>query len=222
MSKRGKVVYNGIKTRVNDSNRVFEMSSTTPPIVEEGRVRIYNEYLTLNGDGTTFDMKVDGSVTPQEFYIQALPDRDIYISTVTFLVLAELTITDLSEFAGLNTALTNGCDFFYVDEQVGEIQLTRTITTNFDFVRATQAALSIGIAANDMFKIGNVTSNSDEGFFCLFKFKNYGYESEYRGGLKLRGGTNERLVFRINDDLALTPSSISELDVKAFGYTRLL
>lgn len=63
-------------------------------------------HLTLNGDGSTIDMVVDGSVTPQSFRVVCPTDKVITLD------LLELHIIDaglnVNEFGAL-PALTNGC-----------------------------------------------------------------------------------------------------------------
>ena len=43
---------------------------------------VYEAYLTLDNDGTTKDMAVNGSVTPQEFSISAIDDYDLLINEI--------------------------------------------------------------------------------------------------------------------------------------------
>jgi hypothetical protein len=59
-----------------------------PPNDERDIQRIYRNFLTLGGDGTTSSMLVDGSTTSQLFYIQAVPNLDIYITSISFLIAA--------------------------------------------------------------------------------------------------------------------------------------
>ena len=88
-----------------------------PPLEEREQLKIFREYLTQDGDGSTFDMRVDGSTTPVEFYIQSDPEDDIHIHTLSFVIAGPGAA--LNEFANI-TALSNGCLLTYQDEQ-GEI-----------------------------------------------------------------------------------------------------
>jgi len=54
----------------------------------------------------------------------------------------------------------------------------------------------------------------------ILKFSDYGYEQEYSGGIRLRAGSEDRLVFKIRDDLNLTPSEISSFDGRVYGFKR--
>ena len=101
---------NGYLAKVSPEGFLFTQEAPYPPSSEETKITVYREFLTLNNNGTTTDMRVNGSTTPQIFYINAEPDFDIYITTVSFLI-ADAGAS-LNEFGGI-TALANGCRFYY-------------------------------------------------------------------------------------------------------------
>jgi len=220
MSKRAKIAYQNIRPSVNGDGRLFEIDTTYPPITNDRQIILYVDDLTLNGDGVTTDMKVDGSVTTQEFFVRAEPDSDIFINSVSFFIAAELTIADLGEFAGITTPLTNGCQLIYENGEVGDIIIGDNLTTNFELLRMCNMNPQFGLVSNDAFKIVQAFSNADDGYLFILKFSDYGYEQEYSGGLRLRAGSEDRLVFKIRDDLDRTPSEISSFDGRVYGFKR--
>ena len=102
----------------------------------------FSQMFTDDGATTgSFDMIVDGSSTPVEFYISARNDVDIYIKSIT------VQISDpgarLDRFGAL-TALTNGVKFFYEEVQIGELVITEAIKTNLDFFRDSTGGKDFG------------------------------------------------------------------------------
>jgi len=220
MSKRAKIAYQNIRPLVNEDGRLFEVDTTYPPITNDRQIILYVDDLTLNGDGVTTDMKVDGSVTTQEFFVSAEPDSDIFINSVSFFIAAELVVTDLGEFAGIVTPLTNGCQLIYESGEVGDIIIGDNLQTNYDLLRMCNMNPQFGLDSNAAFKIIQAFSNQDDGYLFILKFADYGYEQEYSGGIRLKAGTTDRLVFKIRDNLNLTPSDISSFDGRVYGFKR--
>jgi len=220
MSKRAKIAYQNFRPLVNEDGRLFEVDTTYPPITNDRQIILYVDDLTLNGDGVTTDMKVDGSVTTQEFFVSAEPDSDIFINSVSFFIAAELVVTDLGEFAGIVTPLTNGCQLIYESGEVGDIIIGDNLQTNYDLLRMCNMNPQFGLDSNAAFKITQAFSNQDDGYLFILKFADYGYEQEYSGGIRLKAGTTDRLVFKIRDNLNLTPSDISSFDGRVYGFKR--
>jgi hypothetical protein len=221
MSKSSKILFDNITAGVRN-NQVFEIESDTPPDIS-AEVFVYREFLTLNGDGVTTSMKVNGSTLPQEFYIISEDDVDIYIGSLCFFISAENVIADLNEF-GAAPALTVGCDLEYQSRDTGTVQTASGIINNNEFMRLTNYAPSFGNLSgtgNRPFLLNNVYSNADNGYMPIIRFSNFGYVPEYRGGLRLRAGQKDRLIFRVNDNLsALTVSELAKLDCIAYGFRR--
>ena len=98
MSRKQKITYNNLQPKVDSNNRLYEIDTTYPPLTNEKQLLVYSNSLTLNGDGVTTDMKVDGSSTTQEFFIKSEENADIFVTSLSFFIAAELTTTDFSEF----------------------------------------------------------------------------------------------------------------------------
>jgi len=199
---------NGYLAKVSPEGFLFTQEAPYPPSSEETKITVYREFLTLNNDGTTTDMRVDGSTASQIFYINAEPDFDIYITTVSFLI-ADAGAS-LNEFGGI-TALANGCRFYYEDNN-GEINIGTSLTSNFEFVRLCQGNPSFG-GGNSAFLANNVVGPS-EAFIPVFDFRNFGF----KWGLKLAASSQNRLVLEINDDV----TSIDGFNAVAYGFRRIL
>lgn len=219
MSLDSKITFDNNHARVNELNRLYEIDTTYPPLNSEQNISIYVQPLTLNNDGITTDMKVDGSISAKEFYVQSEEGFDIFINSVSFFIAAELTIADLGEFAGI-PPLTNGCQMIYQSIETGEIIIGDSLQTNFDLLRMTTMNPNFGLVSNAAFKVIQTASNQDDGYFFILRFSDYGYETDYSGGLRLSPQGNDRLIFKIRDNLNLTPSQISSLDAIAYGFKR--
>ena len=222
MSKRAKIAYQNIRPLVNGDGRLFEVDTTYPPITNDRQIIVYVDDLTLNGDGVTTDMKVDGSVTTQEFFVSAELDSDIFINSVSFFIAAETLVIDLFEFGATNGTLTNGCQLIYENSEEGEIIIGDNLNSNFELLRMCGLKPSLGLSSNTAFQIQKAFSNSDVGYLFILNFLTYGYESEYRGGLRLKKNANERLVFKVRDDLNLIASQLSSLNGIAYGYKTVI
>lgn len=201
----------GYLAKVSPQGFLYTQEAPYPPTDEETKITVYREFLTLNNDGTTTDMRVNGSTTSQEFYIQAEPNVDIYITTVSFIIAGPGAT--LNEFANL-AALTNGCRFYYEDNN-GEINIGTNLVSNFEFVRLCQGNPSFGGGAS-AFLANNVVGTS-EAFIPVFDFRNFGF----KWGLKLTSSTLNRLVLEVNDNL--TPSAnLTGFNAIAYGFRRIL
>ena len=83
-----------VAVEISTGGNARELDSPYPPVIDQSPLRVFIQNLTLNGDGITSDMRVDGSVTPQDFYIESSGDFDTYITSIAFLISAEnATIT---------------------------------------------------------------------------------------------------------------------------------
>lgn len=220
MPKTGKIFYGPSSIKTDQLNKLYEVDATYPPISPQKQV-IFVQDFTLNNDGVTTSMKVNGSVTTQKFIVQPDLEDDVIISSLSFFINASLTTTDLGEFGG-TTSLTNGCRLLIETSDNGDIVIADQIKTNYDLLRMAQGNPALGFAAGGSeFKVANVVSNSDEGFLFILRFQDYGFDKDYVGGIRLRKNTNDRLIFEIRDNLNLAPSSLESFDAVAYGYKRL-
>lgn len=191
------------------SGGFYTIEALYPGISEEEEI-VYRQFLTLNGDGINQSMRVDGSVTNQDFYIEAEVGYDIYIQTLSIYVGAEIVIAELLEFGNL-PALTNGCLLFYSSQREGELFLSNEIKSNFDLMKLGNFNPPVGLG--EAFKVSNATSANSEGYLSVIRIQNYGFED----GILLKANSFDKLVFRIRDNLNVGVGSIARFDVVAHG-----
>jgi hypothetical protein len=202
----------GRTAKVDDQHALHVTGSTWPPLSDrhsEVKSLVFSQMLTTNGeaDGTS-SMLVDGSGTPIDFYCTAGLESDIYITTISFMVV------DAS--AGLNTfgnitALANGCQLFY-DYAGGTRYIHDAIKTNWDLVRMCLGTPAVG-QGDDTFRATKVIGNS-EGYIPFLDLTRFGLPY----GIRLDRGKNQRMVFRIRDDIR----GLDGMDVRVYGMERLV
>ncbi len=219
MARKGRIGFDDVQLCVKDE-RLGEIE-VNYPLNSPQFASVYREFLTLNNDGVTTSMKVDGLTSPKEFFIQSENDFDIYIASLCFFISAENVIADLNEF-GAAPALLNGCDLEYKTVDSSLVNFGDSIKINNDFLRLANYQPSFGNRSGTVdrpFLMNNVYSNADNGYMPVIRFTNFGYEPEYRGGLRLQSGSKYRILFRINDNLSiLTISQLFKLDCIAYGF----
>lgn len=188
--------------------------SPVPPLGVADKRVVWSQFFTDDGtpvvSGGSEDMRVNGSVTPVEFWIPAHPTRDRYVSSVFFLI-ADASAT-LSKFGNI-TALTNGIEFFYERDDIGEQSIPPFLMqSNFDFIRLSGGQPAFGDNTTS-FRAANVVGSS-EAFMADVDFNRiFGMPH----GMRLRAGTNQRVVIRINDDI----TGVDAFTCRATGFERL-
>lgn len=186
-----------------DNEAVVVSDGGYPPFGLPPKVRVFRDY--LRDDSGSNDMQVS---TDTDFYVGAAPEKDRYITTLSF-VIADASQT-LSEFGNLNSALSNGCQLVYSDQD-GEVTIADALQTNWDFIRLCQGNPSFGSDAT-AFRAGNVSGTS-EGYIPVLDFKRvFGLP----WGLCLEAGSEQRLTMRVRD----TTTGVDQFDCIAYGFER--
>lgn len=189
---------------IDGSNSAMVTVTGLPPS-DLARVKRPFSQLMVNSSGAT-DMRVDGSTTSQDFYIEASQDGHRYVHTLAFTI-ADAGAT-LKKFGSI-TALTNGCELFYEDARIGTATIGSELKSNFDFVQMCNFEPFFG-SGDDSFRAKNVISTSEAYIPILDMEDVFGITH----GIWLPKGTNRRLTLRVNDNV----SAIDRFDVKVFGY----
>ena len=202
----------GKRAKVNSGGYLFVQDSNLPPLEDSNRQVVYRNFLSLNGAGVTTDMIVDGSTTPQLFFIEAIPNKDIYITSLSILLQGD-GLTLGNDFAGSATAgnplPTNGCRIYYEDHN-GEINIGTDLTTNFSFTRLCQGNVAFGDNSTAFIKTDGVPT-----IFPTLSFKKvFGFNS----GLRLLRGTKDRLVLEVNDDLPNIVNTNAAFNIIVNGF----
>ncbi len=179
-----------------------------PPTVTEDPKTTFRQFFTSDGTPAgAFDMRVDGSVTEQEFMINANSIADRYIMSISFEISDALAT--LNQFGNIG-ALVNGVRLFY-EATEGIVDIHPGMISNWDFVRLCHGQPAFG-SGTDAFRASNVVGMS-EGYIPFLNFRQvFGYE----WGLVLKGGTNQRLVLTVRDDLTL----VDGFNCIAYGFDR--
>lgn len=218
------------KTTINDDNRQAGIEdggylrvspAPFPPDDDRDVQLIYREFLTLNGDGTTAAMLVDGSTTSQLFYIQGEPNNDIYITSLS-IIIAGAGIALGNDFAGSGSPLTDGCRLYYEDNN-GEVNIGTDLQTNFDFIRLCQGVPAFADPTLGPFIASSIAGASGkgstpaDGILPVLNFRDvFGFQY----GLKIARNTNNRLVLEVNDNLTTGLGANAAFNIIAYGFKR--
>ena len=122
----------GHKAAVTKDNNLRVKTNNIPEFGIVNDYVLFSQYISSDGtsDGSE-DLRVNGSVTPVDFWIQAVRNEDIVIRTLSIEII-DASAT-LSKFGNL-VALTNGIEIIYEDA-LGERVLEDSIIRNWDFNR---------------------------------------------------------------------------------------
>lgn len=194
----------------SDVNGGFYLNESPYPSESEEVETVYREFLTLNGDGVTTSMRVNGSVTVQDFIIEASQEEDIYIQSLSIFISADIVVAELLEFGNL-PALTNGCLLFYSGQREGELFLSESIRSNFDLMKLGNFKPNFGLG--EAFKVSNASNSNSEGYLSVINLSDYGFID----GILLKKASFDKLVFRVRDNLNVGVGSISVFNIVAHG-----
>jgi hypothetical protein len=204
--------------KVNDAGYILTQNSIIPPNDSRDLQIIYRKFLTLNADDTTTEMLVDGSTTPQKFYVEASSENDIYITSLSIIIQGALL--DLGvDFAGSGSALGNGFNVYYEDQN-GLINIGTDLTTNFDFIRLCQGNPNFGDDGNAFIIPGLTAGKKKDAATGIIPILDFNEVFGFTYGLKLLRGSNNRLVLEVNDDLTTGLGLNSGMNVIAYGFER--
>lgn len=181
-----------------------------PPLDVENRLRPFVGSLTVNGDGVTTELTVNGSVTPVDAFIGPPVDGDLYLTTANVLIADSGTIA-LNRFGGITGGLTNGIDFF-VELANQRFGFAAAIKTNFDLIRISTLTEGLGSKTN-AYEMANTDPSNNDGYNPVLDFTKISPL-----GIRLRADTLDKLGICVNDDL----TSVATFNVVITGYIRLI
>ena len=192
--------------KVNGEGELSVVVHPHPPQDEETASLPFQQYFTTDGtsSGAT-DMKVNGSVTNQEFYIKAASEYDIYIGSIAILI-ADAGAT-MNNFGNI-TALTNGLKFSYFSNETGELVIHDNLVSNFEFVRLSLGNPPFG-SGTSAFRASNVVSTS-EAFMPVIDLA-LTFKMPY--GLRLKKNTTAKVGFTVRDDV----TGVDQFDIIGYG-----
>ena len=175
-----------------------------PPIDDKIGVLPFREYF-LNGASN--DMAVDGDAAETDFVIEASPDYDIYIKSIS-VVIGDGGSPTLNKFGAL-AELTNGVCWFYKTDSEGDYTLHDGIKTNLEFIRIGVDTAGIGTGTDAY--LADVSGGGTEKSYLptIDMAETFGMPF----GLRLQRGRNDTLRFRVRDDL----SDLTTFNIIAYG-----
>ena len=209
MAVRSKIVDGNNEASVDSRGNLGVQPSSVPASTTDVIQTVFRQFLTIDGDGTTTDLRVDGSATSQQAFIQAEPGFDIYIKSCAFLI-ADVTLT-LQNFGAI-APLTNGCRFYYEDLTNGEINIGTSLTSNFEFIRLCNGfpAFYGGTEAFVVNDVRPVGGTDPKGIIPVLDFSSiFGLTD----GVKLSSNTKDKLTLEINDNI----TAIDVFNIIAYG-----
>lgn len=186
----------GKQLNINGEGELSVVIHQHPPINEDVVALPFRQYFTDNGGLTGSNvMAVDGSTTAVDFYISANPNYDIYIKYITCEI-GDGGSPALNKFGAL-TALTNGVRFLWDSQKEPDYELHEGIKTNKEFIRIASDTAGIGTGI-DAF-LADVSGGGSEKSYLpnMDMTELYGLP----WGLRLRGGTKDKIIFRVQDNL---------------------
>lgn len=192
-----------------DGNHALRVSTSKPdvdPIGTPNRYRYLHGKLGTSGmDSGTLSQNINGSSTPQEFYIASDTAFDIYIMVIN-IVIADGNIAH-NMFGGINPSnLVNGWDL-YVKELGIITYLVENAFSSGEVV--TQAGFFNPYGnAGTSWELTSYTGVSDAHTISIPMFQ------YVPGGLRLGRGTTDRLVSVIADDF----TGLTDFFVAVHGY----
>jgi hypothetical protein len=219
MSSKTRIVDDNKQALIEDGGYIRVQPAPFPPQDDRDKQLIFRQFLTLNGDGTTTDMLVDGSVTPQTFSIDGIARADIYITSLSFIIAGDGIVLG-DDFAGSTAALTNGMRLYYEDNN-GEVNIGTSLTTNFDFIRLCQGNPAFADPTLGPFIAPAIQGASGKGaspangILPVLDFQRiFGFQY----GLKIAKATNHRLVLEVNDNLTTGLGLNAAFNIIAYGF----
>jgi len=194
-----KVNVTGVDGRALDINGEGELAVVIhqhPPLDEQITALPFRQYFTDDGVKTGSNvMRVNGAVTPVDFYVSANPNYDIYIKYIT-VEIGDGGSPNLNSFGAL-TALTNGVSFLWDTTNEPEYELHEGIKTNKEFIRIASDSAGFGDGVNAF--LADVSGGGSEKSYL----PNFDTTEIYGlpWGLRLKKGSLDRIVFRVQDNL---------------------
>lgn len=188
---------NGQQMKINGEGELSVVIHQHPPLDEELFAIPYRQYFTDTGfKGGSNLMNINGSVNYVDFYVAASQEYDIYIKYIT-VEIGDGGAPALNKFGALN-ALTNGVAMYWDTQTEPLYELHEGIKSNKEFIRIASDTGAIGTGTEAY--LADVSGGGTEKSYL----PNIDMEEIYglKYGLRLRRATNDRIIFRVQDDLS--------------------
>ena len=157
------------------------------------------------GSGS-INQNVDGSTTPQGFYIEAHSDYDIHIMQIT-IVVGDGSVTH-NKFGAISE-LTNGWDLLLTEAGVDTALITKA-KTGGELILQSGLGRPFGAGA-DSFELTAYSGALDAQIVTI------PIGQFIPNGLRIGRGTTDRLVATVNDDL----TGLTDLSALVYGFKNI-
>lgn len=185
-------------------------STPYPPLNVANKVIPFIGSLTVDGDGVSTSLSVDGSSTPVDAYIGPPITGDLYLTTANILIADSGSIA-LNKFGSINGGLTNGITFF-IELQNERQDISEGLKTNFDVIRVSTLTQGTG-GKTDAYQLSNTDTSNDDGYNPILDFTRISPQ-----GVRLEARSLDKLGVCINDDL----TGVATFNIFITGFVRLL
>jgi len=189
------------------SRNALQVAMVEPDVPAIGTPNVYrylSRYLTDDGLATgSANQNVDGSSTPQTFYLTASADYDIRITHI--LILISDSGVSHNNFGALS-ALSNGWDLEIVEAGVSTYLVDKA-QTGGQVIAQTGFFWPYGDGATS-WELANWTGSTDA------QTINFPLGNIIPGGLRLGRGTQDKIVATVNDSL----TGLTEMWVRVMGF----
>ncbi len=193
--------------KINGEGEIGVTVHSHPPINEQVEAYPFSQWFTDNGAASgSNDLRVDGSSTNQDFYICASSEVDIFVKSIS--VRISDTSAVLNKFGNL-TALTNGLEFHYSTNQLGDVVIQDEIKTNLDFIRIGLSTGAVGDGTS-AFRSDLSGGGADTYLPVIDLAVTFGFP----WGLRLKKASTDCIGFVVKDDLS---TGIDAFNIKGFG-----
>jgi hypothetical protein len=178
---------------INTEGTLGNVEHAHPSMDDEINLLPYRADFELNGSAQMAGA-VGTLAAPVDYCIAASNEYDTWIKTIS----TEITDTNpAARLFGSLPRLTNGVSFVWISQDAGERTLA-TIRSNFELIRYGSTSTPAWGAGTTSFIISNAVANNDDSYLVSVDLNAL---LGFRWGLRLRKGTNDRIVWRIQDDL---------------------
>jgi hypothetical protein len=195
------------RLKVNREGTAGVVVHDHPPVGDVVQIPLWHADLeTAAGSG---DMVVTGTLAaPVDFIVSALPTADRWVRSLS------LEVSDRAcklYLFGALAALTNGVQILHITQDLGEVELS-LFKTNWQMLMQMQSGPRFGAGATAGIALDAVANQEDTIPAELDLRIKFGPQ----WGLRLRRGTNDRVVVRIRDDM----TGLVAMTGQAFGAER--
>lgn len=186
----------GNQLRVNGEGEITATIHTHPPIEEELTSLPFRAY--FRNSSASNDMRVNGATTNVQFYITADANYDYYIKTISIKLADAGAVLD--KFGNI-TALTNGVEFKWTSQKIGDLIIHEGIKNNIEFFRLS----SQNPVITDLSGAGADSIIVDVDLSRLFGMPY---------GIRLVKGSTDKISFTVKDNLS---AGLDEFNIIGYG-----